>query len=92
MPINPLFQAALKAEEDDHRVAEEGAAKEEAVEDNNEVIEVDDKEVEEDLRDLLVLKYTLYFRVILKREEKGVVVRYFKGTALTFTDARLFAI
>ena len=48
--------------------------------------------MEEDLRDLLVLKYTLYFRVILKREEKGVVVRYFEGTALAFTDARLFAI
>ena len=91
MPINPLFQAALKAEEDDYRVAEEGAAKEEAVEDDNKVIEVDDKEVDKDLRDLLVLKYTLYFRVILKRE-KGVVARYFKGTTLTFIDARLFAI
>ena len=92
MPINPLFQAALKAEEDDYRVAEEGAAKEEAVEDNNKVIKVDDKEVDKDLRDLLVHKYTLYFRVILKREEKGVVVRYFKGTTLTFIDTRLFAI
>ena len=65
------------------------------MEDDNEVIEVNDNkviEVEEDLRDLLVLWYDLTFKVILRREEKGVLNRRFQGTALAFTDARLFAI
>ena len=88
---------------DDDRAAEEAAAKEEAAEeeaaeDDDEVVEViDDKveeveEVEEDLRDLLVLKYTSIFKVFLRKDEKGVVVRYFDSTTLAFTDARLFAI
>ena len=89
---------------DDNRAAEEAAAKEEAAKDDNKVVKViDDKveeveeveeaeEVEEDLRDLLVLKYTLIFKVFLRKDKKGVVVRYFNSTTLAFIDARLFAI
>ena len=85
---------------DDNRAAEEAtakeeAAKEEAAEDDNKVVEVIDnkvEEVEEDLRDLLVLKYTSIFKVFLRKDKKGVVVRYFDSTALAFTDARLFTI
>ena len=78
--------------------AEEAAAKEEAAKDNNKVVKVindeveEVEEVEEDLRDLLVLKYTSIFKVFLRKDKKGVVVRYFNSTALTFIDARLFAI
>ena len=85
---------------DDNRAAEEAtakeeAAKEEAAKDDNKVVEVIDnkvEEVEEDLRDLLVLKYTLIFKVFLRKDKKGVVVRHFNSTALAFTDARLFTI
>ena len=85
---------------DDNRAAEEAtakeeAAKEEAAKDDNKVVEVIDnkvEEVEEDLRDLLVLKYTLIFKVFLRKDKKGVVVRYFNSTALAFTDAYLFTI
>ena len=88
---------------DDNRAAEEAtakkeAAKEEAAKDDNKVVKVIDdeveevEEVEEDLRDLLVLKYTLIFKVFLRKDKKGVVVRYFNSTTLAFIDARLFAI
>ena len=87
-----MFPAALEVEEDDDRAAEEGAAEEGTVEDEDEVIEVNNNEVEEDLRDMSMLWYDSTFEVILKREEKGVVNRRFQGTAPAFTDARLFAI
>ena len=91
MDDNRAAEEATAKEE----AAEEEAAKEEAAKDDDEVVEVIDdevEEVEEDLRDLLVLKYTLIFKVFLRKDKKGVVVRYFDSTALAFTDARLFTI